>query len=482
MRLFWLCIVVVAGALFNPSPAFAADSEKPNVLFIAVDDLNDWVSALGGHPQGRTPNIDRLAERGMLFTNAHCSAPVCNASRTSLLFGVRPSTSGVYTNAHDWRRMGFFKNIPSLPMHFKNSGYKTLRTGKMFHAHTFNNRAYTGHSQPEAWHDGWPSKSQQMPYEQQPPSWPLSGSKFYGGYFDWGPLDTNDESMADRQVVAWAQQQMMQPHDQPVFLAVGIYRPHVPWWNPREYFDAFPLKDLQLPVIPPAKLGRDLDDVGPRGLEIARQTWHAWIEETDQWEKAVQAYLASMLFCDKMIGLLLDTLDRSPMADNTVIVLWSDHGYHHGEKEHWEKYSLWDDATRVPFIVVAPRVTQPNTRSHQPVSLLDIYPTLVELCGLDKPSHLEGQSVVPLLKDPSLKTGRAVVTTESLNSHGVRGERWRYIRYPDGSEELYDHASDPHEWTNLAGDTEYDEIKAEFAGWIPRVNVAPPKRDDPAKR
>lgn len=468
----WIMFLI---AMLTPT-AFGAD--RPNVLFIAVDDLNDWVGVLGGHPQAKTPNIDRLAKRGMLFTNAHCSAPVCNASRTSLLFGVRPSTSGVYANADDWRDMDFFKNLTTLPMHFKNAGYKTLGSGKLFHAHTFNKKALSGYPQPEAWDAYWPSKTQQIPHEEAPPGWPINSSKdFYGGHFDWAPMNISDNAMGDRQVAAWASRELGQTHDRPVFLAVGIYRPHVPWWAPQEYFDAFPIDQIQLPAIPPlTPPAVDLDDVPAAGQAIAKREWQQWIVDHNQWKAAAQGYLASMLFADKMVGHVLDALDRGPMANNTIIILWGDHGYHHGEKEHWEKFALWEDSTRVPLIVFDPRRTQAGSQSNQPVSLLDLYPTLVDLCDLKKPDHLEGQSLTPLLDDPAKVTGRAVITTENLNSHAVRSERWRYIRYADGTEELYDHRVDPNEWTNVAANPKNARIKAKLAKWFPKLNTPTPTK------
>jgi arylsulfatase A-like enzyme len=447
-------------------------AHKPNVLFIAVDDLNDWVGALGGHPQAQTPNIDRLARRGLLFTKAYCSAPGCNASRSSLLTGMRPSTTGIYANAHDWRQAPGLKDAVTLPAHFSNNGYLTLGAGKLFHAHTFfDKKNLSGYPDPGAWHDYFPSKTQQMPEEVVPENWPVNSSKkFYGGHFDWSPLQISKAEMADAKVVSWAAGQLAKRHEQPLFLSVGIYRPHVPWYAPQEYFDRFPVNEIQLPV----HLQDDLDDIPLAGKVMAKRKWHKWITENNQWKKAVQGYLASLAFADDMVGELLNALDNGPMAHDTLIVFWGDHGYHLGEKENWEKFALWEDTTHVPLIIIDPRRTTPGTRCNSPVSLLDLYPTLVGLCGLKSPPQpLEGKSLAKLLADPNAETGRVAITTQGKANHAARSSRYRYIRYASGEEELYDHHSDPHEWRNIADDKSLAGVKQYLAGQLPGVNAEP---------
>lgn len=455
------------------APCLAAQGSRPDVLFIAVDDLNDWVGVLDGHPQARTPNIDALARRGTLFTNAHCTAPGCAPSRASLLTGVRPSTSGVYSNDHDWRECKALAEAVTLPMHFKQSGYRTLGAGKIFHAHTITEEALTGFSQPEAWHDYFPSMTQQLPEELKPDGWPVRTTRtMYDGHFDWSPMGIRDDEMADGQVVAWAERALAADRAAgapPMFLAVGIYRPHVPWYVPQVYFDRFPLDEVRLP-----KTGvDDLGDLPDAARELAFEHWHDWIVENGEWRRAVQGYLASLAFADAMVGRLVRALDASPRAKNTLIVLWSDHGYHLGEKRHWEKFALWEDTTHVPLIVVDPR--EPDRAGQvcrEPVSLLDLYPTLLGLCGLDAPPQsLEGHSLEPQLADPAKDTARCVLTTSDMGNHAVRGDRYRYIRYRDGSEELYDHEGDPHEWRNLASDPELAAVKEELAKWLPKVDA-----------
>lgn len=441
-------------ALLLIVPSWASAAERPNVLFIAVDDLNDWVSALGGHPQGRTPNIDRLASRGVLFTRCYCAAPACNPSRAALMTGIRPASSGVYLNANPWRKA--LPDAVTLPQHFMASGYKALGSGKIYHG---------AFPDPPSWNEYFPSKKKQRPSD------PLSAERPVNGipktrHFDWGPLENTDQEMADSQVVDWVVDQLGRSHDQPLFLACGIYRPHLPWYVPQKYFDQFPLDEIQLPEVTES----DLADIPAAGIKMAKPNGdHARVKNYEQWSRAVQGYLASISFADTQIGRVIDALDRSQHAKNTIIVLWTDHGWHLGEKQHWRKFALWEDATRTPFIVVAPGV-QPS-RCDRPVNLLDIYPTLVELCSLPERQELEGQSVVPLLKDPQAVWERPSLTTHGRNNHALRSDRFRYIRYADGSEELYDHQSDPHEWKNLAGDPSFADVKTELARQLPTTNV-----------
>lgn len=428
----------------------ASKVSRPNILFIAIDDLNDWTGFLGGHPQARTPNLDKLAKRSMIFTRAYCTAPACNPSRTSLLTGVLPSTSGVYHNNNPWR--------PQLPdtitvfQHFMAHGYKVHGGGKLFH-NVFNDL--------RSWEVYWNRPGDPAPKER-----PLNGIPD-AAHFDWGPLDVDDAAMGDTKLSDWAIGFLGEKHDRPFFLAVGYIRPHLPWYVPRPYFEDFPLEKIVLPEVKED----DLDDVPPIGKRIANpQGDHAKVIATNNWEKAVQGYLASIEFVDKQVGRVLDALSRSQYAANTIVVVWGDHGWHLGEKLHWRKFTLWEEATRVPLIIWAPGVTEPGSTCQRTVSLLDLYPTLCELCNLPIPPHVEGKSILPLLKNPNAEWDRPVITTHGYMNHAVRSERWRYIRYSDGTEELYDHEKDPMEWTNLAADPAYASVKAELAKWLPKVN------------
>jgi len=466
---------------------------RPNVLFIAIDDLNDWVGCLGGRAGMKTPNLDRLAARGVLFTNAHCSAPACNPSRASLMTGIRPSTSGVYVNNQNWRRSPVLRDALTIPQYFRKQGYHSVGGGKIFHAGSWVlEYGRDGFNDAASWDLYFPSNKRAMPEEIRPEGWPVNGllnlaaKQGFGNLFawstleelqqkitewkivDWSPLKQPEENMADWRVVDWAVAELQKKHDRPVFQAVGIYRPHVPWYVPQKYFDLYLLDNLDLP---PVKYN-DLDDTSTVGQGFVERKWHRWVVRNNQWKNAVQGYLASVSFADAMVGRLLEGLDRSPNARNTIIMLWSDNGAHLGEKEHWEKFTLWEESTRVPLMIVAPGITRPGGRCDRPVSLLDIYPTLLELCGLKPKPELEGHSLVPLLRNPQTPSERAVVTTWHPNNHAVRSEHWRYIRYYDGSEELYDHRIDPDEHTNLTGDGRYKSIKRELATWLPKVNAA----------
>lgn len=255
-----------------------------------------------------------------------------------------------------------------------------------------------------------------------------------------------------------------------MFLASGISKPHLPWYVPQKYFDLYPLESVTLPTINE----NDLDDVPPAAVHMAKPDGdHRKVIEHDQWRRAVQGYLASISFADAVLGRILNAYDASPWKDNTIIVLWSDHGWHLGEKLHWRKFSLWEEATRNALMIVAPGVTTPGSRSHQAVDLMGVYPTLTELCGLPERAEIEGASLVPLLRNPDAERKRPALTTFGQGNHSIRAERWRYTRYNDGGEELYDHSDDPLEWTNLATRPEYTAIKKELAQWLPKHNAAP---------
>ena len=424
---------------------------RPNVLFIAIDDLNDWVGCLGGHPDVKTPNIDRLAKRGVLFTHAYCSAPACNPSRASLLTGILPSTSGVYRNDQPWRPV--MPNAVTLPQHFMAHGYHVVGRGKIFHGR---------YPDPASWHEYVPRGPDPMP-----PGRPLNGIP-RTAHFDWGPVDVPDDEMDDAKVVKWAINYLNQKHDKPFFLGCGLFRPHLPWYVPRKYFDMYPPEKVTLPNVNE----NDLDDVPPIGRQMARpQGDHRKVVETNNWRKAVSAYLACISFTDTHVGRLLDALDRSRYARNTVVVLWGDHGWHLGEKLHWRKFALWEEATHAPLIVVAPGTAKSRATCGRTVSFIDVYPTLIELCDLSPRKALEGVSLVSLLRNPSAAWGRPALTTHGRNNHSVRSERWRYIRYRDATEELYDHQTDPLEWNNLADKRERAEVKRDLARWLPKVNA-----------
>jgi arylsulfatase A-like enzyme len=451
---------------------------QPNVLFIALDDLNDWVGCLGGHPQTKTPNIDRLAASGVLFTNAHCPAPACNPSRTAIMTGRSPHRSGMYSNGQKMREV--LPDAQLLPKYFSEHGYWSGGSGKMLHYFT----------DAQSWDEYYPAKETEDPFPphmnwgKRPKSLPRGGPWQYVET-DWHAFDVSDEEFGgDVKVAEWVGDKLRMKQEKPFFLACGIYRPHEPWFVPKKYFDLFPLDEVQLP---PGYLEDDLDDLPAAGRKRGPNRYFAHIREQGQWKQGVQAYLASIAFADAMLGRVLDALEAGPNGDNTIVVLWSDHGWHLGEKQHWQKFTGWRASTRVPCIIRVPKGTpglpegtKAGGRSSRPVNLLSLYPTLTELAGLPPKADNDGPSLVPLLKDPAAKWGHVSHTwLQSPGSVAVSAEDWRYIKYAGGGEELYEIANDPHEWTNLAPDPKHAAKLREMQAHCPTEVAAfvPPAED-----
>lgn len=457
-----LAIFIFSSCGSRKSQQSESASAPMNVLFIALDDMNDWIHLLDDSAPIRTPNLERLAQKGVLFTQAYCASPSCNPSRTALLTGKMPSSTGVYNNATDWKTA--MPGAVTLPRYFMQHGYRTEGAGKIFHHHLNG-----------AFHDSTAfDEFQQMPW---PPDAPmpkrkLNGLEDYGSpNTDWGAWPANDSSHVDARTVRYVTGKLAGTYDEPFFLAAGIFRPHMPFFVPEHFYEPYPADKVQMPVM---KEG-DLDDIPEGGMKLWEKTrWFfdgmmkAEEAKPGTWSEAVRSYQASAAFADAQVGKILDALEQSPYADNTIIVLWSDHGYHLGEKKHWEKFALWEKTTHVPFIVVAPGITTPGTRCEQPVSLIDIYPTLLELCGLEPRDDLDGESLVPLLKDPDAIREQPAVMTYGRGNHAVRKGKWRYIRYADGTEELYDRSVDPNEWDNLAGTSSVQTVMRELKQWLPQ--------------
>lgn len=473
---FLLITLCLASSVIQAAPKAKVRSAagKPNVLFIIADDLRDYPAWMGGHPQARTPNMDRLAKKGMRFTNAHCNFALCNPSRTSLLTGMFAASNGVYGNEQDWRRSVQIQGKPTLPEYFKSMGFTTAAGGKIFHANhggpdgllTGWHGGRRGFEQDAAWDARFPEPGVQIPPMPVPPGQNYNGLDIW--HWDWGQINVPDELTDDGAVTTWAAGFLQQKAKKPFFLSIGLYRPHSPWYVPQEYFDRFPLESIQLPEV----MEDDLADVPafakthdkPGGV-------HEQILKKDQWKEAVRAYLANVAFCDAMLGRVLDALEKGPHGKNTIIVFTSDHGWYLGEKRMWHKGRLWEQATRIPLTVYAPGITKEDSVSDQPVSLIDLYPTFCDLVKIDKPEHLDGHSLLPLLKDPSAKSPQPAITTMGGGdraSYAARSDQWRYIRYADGSEELYDHAKDPNEWTNVAADPAHEAVKQELAAFFPK--------------
>jgi len=450
-----LATLLIAVAFMSP----AISAERPNVLLIAIDDLNDWVGCLSGHPDARSPNIDRLAARGVLFTNAHCQAPICNPSRTSIMYGLRPSTSGVYDNTIDpWNVPALAQRV-TLPRYFAAHGYRTLTAGKVYHD--------SGMPADDFQVVG-PVPGQRTSHDRRLVPETPDGAR---GLWDFGPQTYDDTLFPDHADATWAIEQLQDPSDKPFFLAIGFYRPHVPLYAPARYFDEIPESQVALPAVKQDDVA-DLPSITKKLIASRYSPPHEWFVRTGNWRKAVHAYLACVRFTDEQVGRLLDAVDASRHATNTIVVLYSDHGFFLGEKNHWAKQSLWERATRVPLIIAGPGIT-PRQTCQRPVELLAIYPTLAELCGLPPRGDLDGTSLVPLLTDPDAAWSRPAITTHGRNNHAIRSDRHRFIRYRDGSEELYDHASDPHEWTNIAGLPEHAGLVRSLAEFLPTHNAEP---------
>lgn len=468
----FLLPVAATAAAAKAKPRSYSASGKPNVLFIIADDLRDYAGWMGGHPQSLTPNMDRLAKMGMRFTNAHCNYALCNPSRTSLLTGMLPSSSGVFGNEQDWRRSVQIAGKPTLPEHFQIRGYTSVAAGKIFHANhggpegrlTGWHGGRRGFELDTAWDERFPAAGVQIP------DLPVHTGQNFNGldiwHWDWGGIDVAEEKTDDGQVVDFAADFLSEKPKRPFFLALGLYRPHSPWYVPQKYLDALPLESIQLPEVK----ADDLEDLPP-GARPREGGHHALITSKNLWKDAVRGYLASVAFCDAMLGRILDAVEKGPNAKNTIIVFTSDHGWYLGEKQMWHKGKLWEEATHVPLAVYAPGVTKPDTSSSQPVALIDIYPTLCDLVKVPLPAHLDGKSFKPLLLDPAAKRDRPAVTCMGGGTkvgYAARDERWRYIRYADGGEELYDHDADPHEWTNLAAQAEHAAEKSRLAAFFPK--------------
>ena len=417
-------LAALLGTLLPGLCASADEPERPDVLLIVLDDANDWVGYLGGHPGALTPHIDRLAESAVAFTNAHCTAPLCQPSRTQLLYGRRARGYELEPDSA----------VPALTELFAAQGYRVIGGGKVFHEG--NREHFAEYFEPPA--------APEPPGSQKEN---LLESERDIGKFDWEPLAVDDAAMPDHQLVTWAIERLAAPPSEPLFLAVGLKKPHLPWYLPAAYFERHPLDAVTLPE----GIEGDLDDLPPAAQRLAQDTsLDAQLGASERGrEHAVQGYLAALSFADEQVGRLLAALAASPRGRSAIVVLLSDHGLHLGEKTHWRKQSLWEDGTRVPLLVRAPGIGAGV--SAQPVDLSAIYPTLAELAQIPLPPGADGRSLAPLLADPEGAWPHVAVTVKE-DGAALRDLRYRYIRYRDGGEELYDHEVDPHEWHNLARD------------------------------
>lgn len=515
--------VILLASFFSVSVSRAA--ERPNVLFVICDDLNDTIEGMGGHPQAKTPNIDRLCGSGVRFLNAHSANPVCGPSRASLWTGLYPHTTGIYghnQNNFTWRDSPVLRDAVCLFEHFQGNGYTTYASGKIFHNnhHTvplfrqkgkFDRFGAPASFGPFPW-DGTARygfnvrhPSMKLPWGangfetfaplSDVPHVPADPAKSIPGFDGWydcgkpfrynGPADR--QQMVDELSADWFAKRMAEKHDTPFLITVGFLRPHCPWIVPQKYFDMFPLDEIQFPPY----LANDLDDCGGVMAELKKTSaWHRRFERLQEaysgdegWRRWIQGYLACVAFADDQLGKVLGALERSPYGENTIVVFTSDHGFHMGEKDLLCKKTVWEESTRVPLVIRAPGVTEPGGSCDHPVSLIDLYPTLIDLCGLPKEPNaggngqtLDGHSLRPFLEDPSAETWDGpevalscieggdpvkigVIARPERQHFTVRGRRFRYVLWNTGEEELYDHESDPNEWQNLAGKPEVADVQ-----------------------
>ena len=469
--LFCLSLIPACSGTMANRDSTADQSQPVNVLMISIDDLNDWVGCLGGHPQARTPNIDRLAKESVLFTNAHCPAPSCNPCRTAVLTGYSPWRSGVYNNPIKWRKA--LPDVVTLPAHFRNNGYTCRGGGKFFHHYQ---------NDVDGWDTYFPQVQMEFPegsfapkdltYRYQPT---LPEGRWYRE-FVWGPFlpQHNEAEHSDQATVnhVIGLLKEIKPGEK-FFMNCGIYRPHVPWYVPKKYFDAFPIELVQMP----ASVVDDPNDLPAKTkARVKRDPYFNALDNAGVHREATQAYLASVLYMDAMVGQVLEALDKSAHADNTIVVFWSDHGFHMGEKDRYRKFSLWDDSTHVPLIMRLPPAMKMKWAAgescDEAVSLQDLYPTLMDLAGLEPPHRLDGQSLVSLLVDPSADREEPVLTVNDWNTaYAVRTQQWTYIKREDG-EELYHRQKDPHQWHNLASDPQHRALMDRLSKCIPTEQAA----------
>ena len=434
---------------------------KPNVLFIIMDDMCDWAHYLGGNNQVITPNLDRLSQRGVWFSNAYSAVPLSNPSRTAMLTGLQPSVTGVYNNTHQLDDSPAVNECVMMPEHFRANGYTTVWAGKIFHNRPNMDRLegmWDDMNSSDGGYGPW-IKHSILPEELE-----QLGDK-WRNFEAWEGPDTDFPDVVNSQYVI---DFLGQEHDKPFFVALGFYRPHTPYTAPKRYFEMYDIDQIKRPEI----LDNDLDDIPQYALdnfipESQRETHKAWATTGNFWEQLIRAYLASVTFADDRIGMVLDALEASPYADNTIIVLVGDNGFHHGEKERFGKSALWREACHVPFIVSWPEGMAPKGTVETPVSLIDIYPTLISMCGLPEVEGLAGNDISELLKNPRKKWDKPCLSTFMPGNFVVHSEKWNYIRYADGSEELYNVSGDENEFYNLAGDKKYDKIKRQLSEYMP---------------
>ncbi len=458
-------------------------SEKPNIVLIAIDDLNNMVGSWGG--QAITPNIDKLAAEGRQFLNAYCVVPASNPSRAAMFTGLRPETTGQFQNEGNFRDLPGGANLVTIPQLLSANGYTTVAAGKLFHHHRGNAADPSPFSDDISWDYQWKGNvgtpgmnlflnengfakwHEGAENEFIKGAYKNSGMSYILRNGVWGAIPHPKEDCGDWQLTKFGAEFVQKEHDKPFFLGLGIFRPHSPQIAPQEFIDMYPLDKIKLPELPE----NDMQDVP----EIGQTNWSSpfvkLVKEKGQLAKAVQGYLASISFADACVGQFMDALNKSKFKHNTIVILVTDHGFQLGHKNRWEKFSLWKQGTNVPMIVRLPEGMIKPGATNTAVSMLDIYPTIVDLIGIKAPAKLEGTSLMPLLKNKDAKRKQAAVVTWEKGSHSILRDGWNYIHYKDGSEELYNQLEDPNEYTNIATNPRYAKLKTSMKKFIPKSNL-----------
>jgi iduronate 2-sulfatase len=460
----WIqCFLVFLLLLASATLTAGAAEPKLNVLFIAVDDMNNDLGCYG-HPQVKSPNIDRLARMGVKFDRAYCQFPLCSPSRSSLLTGLRPGTTRVFNLTYHFRTG--LPDVVTLPQMFKNNGYYAARVGKIYHYGNPNDIGTSGLDDPPSWnHFVNPAGRDKTVLETDIINYTPRRGLGSAMCFLSDKMGRDDEH-TDGKVALETIKLLEQNKDKPFFIAAGFYKPHTPYVAPKKYFDLYPMDTIRLPDEPAGHLKNV-----PKPALASTTPWPYFGVTVDQARECKQAYYAAISFVDAQIGKLLDTMDRLKLWNNTVVVFWSDHGYHVGEHGLWMKQSLFEESARVPFIIIAPGAKGNGKPCPRTVEFVDIYPTLADLAGLTPPRNLEGAGLKPLLNAPASPWKRPAFTQVQRGGfpgYSVRTERWRYIEWDDGKQgtQLYDHNSDPHEFHNLADDPKYAQVAVEMKGLV----------------
>lgn len=464
----------VAGQSQTANEETVKSDAKPNVIFFALDDLNGWINPLG-YEQAITPNLDRLAKAGVTFTNAHAPGVYCAPSRTSIFTGLQASTTGCY--GHEIYHYDYPDLVP-LQLAFQEGGYNTWGAGKLFHHRG-------GYVDLRGWNEFF-ARSQEIkdsgyemgafgsdyllpdPYPYSPYYRETDKEMTGGRFLEWGPIpDSLEEQITATIRTNWVVDLLKQTHDTPFFIGLGLYHPHYPNYVPQKYFDMYDVEQIQLPNHDLA----DLDDLPAsirNRMENRRRNHLEVLLDLGIYKEAVRAYLASVTYADAMLGRVLDALENSDYKDNTIIIMWSDHGYHLGEKGQWGKHTLWRETSRVPFIVSGADLAK-DKKIETTVGLIDLYPTLIELCDLPQQHPMDGVSLAAILKDPESAQDRDLFIPDHIRGrYAVVNSNYRYIDYGESvGQEFYNLMEDPFEWNNLAGEVKYDSIIVEMKKAVP---------------